>query len=342
VSAPDAFAAVILDAIDDPALIVRNGLVEAANRAALGLLGRHIAGRDLRFAIRHPLALDTILGGRAADVELVGIGSVERPWHMSVRPIAGGALVLLSDRSALRAAERMRTDFVANASHELRTPLATIIGYAETLADEGPVDETMRSRFGATIHAEARRMLRIVEDLMSLSRIEADRYRAPDEKVDLGEVARIAIEHGGALAERRGCKLDSSIDADVPPVLGDFGQLLQLADNLVGNAIRYGCNDKSRAALISVRADGGNVILTVSDQGDGIAAEHLPRLTERFYRVDSARSRESGGTGLGLAIVKHIVERHRGTLEIQSEPGQGTRVTVSLPAAGNSAVVTKM
>lgn len=323
-------ATAILDAIDEPALIVRRGMVEAANHAALSLLGQQMIGRDLRFAIRHPLALDTILAARTADVELVGVGSAERPWHMSVRPVPGGALVRLSDHSALRAAERMRTDFVANASHELRTPLATIIGYAETLIDEGPVDRQTRNRFGATIQSEARRMLRIVEDLMSLSRIEADRYRTPDEKIDLGEVARIAIEHAATLAERRKCKVEGIIAQGLPMVMGDFGQLLQLADNLLGNAIRYGCTDKSCVARISVRADHQQVILTVSDEGEGIAAEHLPRLTERFYRVDSARSRESGGTGLGLAIVKHIVERHRGTLEIQSEPGQGTHVTVSL------------
>ncbi|HYC95266.1 MAG TPA: ATP-binding protein, partial [Sphingomicrobium sp.] len=142
-----------------------------------------------------------------------------------------------------------------------------------------------------------------------------------------------AMEHAVTLAERRGCRLDSAIESNLPMVLGDFGQLLQLADNLIGNAIRYGCSDKACTAMMSVRSDGQRVIMTVSDQGEGIAAEHLPRLTERFYRVDSARSRESGGTGLGLAIVKHIVERHRGTLEIQSEPGKGTQVTVSLHAA---------
>lgn len=326
-------ATAILDAIDEPALIVRRGIVEAANHAALALLGQQMIGRDLRFAIRHPLALDTILAGEAADVELVGVGSADRPWHMSVRPLPGGAMARLSDRSALRAAERMRTDFVANASHELRTPLATIIGYAETLADDGPVDEQMRSRFGATIQSEARRMLRIVEDLMSLSRIEADRYRAPDEQVNLGEVAKIAVEHAATLAERRGCRVEASIETGQLSVMGDFGQLLQLADNLLGNAIRYGCADKSNVAKISVQADAKRVTLTVSDEGEGIATEHLPRVTERFYRVDSARSRESGGTGLGLAIVKHIVERHRGTLEIQSEPGRGTQVIVSLQAA---------
>jgi two-component system, OmpR family, phosphate regulon sensor histidine kinase PhoR len=326
-------ATAILDAIDEPALIVRRGLVEAANHAALALLGEQMVGRDLRFAIRHPLALNTILAGSTADIELVGVGSADRPWHMSVRPLPGGALVRLSDRSALRAAERIRTDFVANASHELRTPLATIIGYAETLIDEGSVDRETRNKFGATIQSEARRMLRIVEDLMSLSRIEADRYRAPDERIDLGEVARIAVEHAATLGERRGCRLEASIETDLPLVMGDFGQLLQLADNLLGNAVRYGCTGKSCVAKISVHAEMQRVILTVSDEGEGIAAQHLPRLTERFYRADSARSRESGGTGLGLAIVKHIVERHRGTLEIQSEPGKGTRVTVSLQAA---------
>lgn len=329
----EAFAAAILDALDDPALIVRRGQVEAANMAAQALLGRQIIGRDLRFAIRHPLALDTILSGRIADIELVGVGSADRPWHMSVRPLPGGALVRLSDRSALRAAERMRTDFVANASHELRTPLATIIGYSETLIDEGPVDQATRHKFGGTIQSEARRMLRIVEDLMSLSRIEADRYRTPDEQIDLGEVARIAIEHAATLADRRGCKLEAKIEPDLPRVMGDFGQLLQLADNLIGNAIRYGCSDRDGVVTMSVRSDGPHLILVVSDEGEGIAPEHLPRLTERFYRVDSARSRESGGTGLGLAIVKHIVERHRGTLEIQSAPGKGTQVSVSLPAA---------
>lgn len=338
---PSDIAAAVLGAIDEPALVVRRGMVEAANRAALELLGQQIVGRDLRFAIRHPQALNVILAGESADLELVGIGSAERPWLLSVRPLPGGALVRLADRAELRAAERMRTDFVANASHELRTPLATIIGYAETLAEEGPVDEEMRARFGATIQTEARRMLRIVEDLMSLSRIEADRYRAPDGRIDLGDVARIAVEHAAGLAERRGCVVEAEVDPAPVSVLGDYGQLLQLADNLLGNAIRYGCPDKGSVARISVGSEAGQVILTVSDEGEGIDPRHLPRLTERFYRVDSARSRDSGGTGLGLAIVKHIVERHRGTLDIQSQPGRGTRVSVSLPAADPSDAVTK-
>jgi two-component system phosphate regulon sensor histidine kinase PhoR len=324
----------LLNAIEEPALIVEGGMIASANDAAQMLLGRQIVGRDMRFAIRHPLALETILTGRDADIELVGIGSADRPWHLSLRVLSNGSrLVRLIDRSALRSAERMRTDFVANASHELRTPLATIIGYAETLAEPGPLDDEMRGRFGTTIESEARRMLRIVEDLMSLSRIEADRYRVPDERVDMGEVARIAAENATPLAERRGCKIGVEIAPDLTPVAGDFAQLMQLADNLIGNAIRYGCNDDCVAISIAVLADSGRVIFSVTDRGDGIAPQHLPRLTERFYRVDSARSRESGGTGLGLAIVKHIVERHRGTLEIKSAPGQGTEVMVSLPVA---------
>jgi len=219
--------------------------------------------------------------------------------------------------------------------------LATIIGYAETLSEEGPVDDATRARFGATIEVEARRMLRIVEDLMSLSRIEADRYRPPDEQVDIGEVARIAIENATPLLDRRKCEIAADIQPSLSKVVGDFGQLLQLADNLIGNAVRYGCNDHARAIEVIVRNHASQVQLMVSDQGDGIAASHLPRLTERFYRVDSARSRESGGTGLGLAIVKHIVERHRGTLDIRSELGRGTTVAVSIPAS-DPPVVTKL
>ena len=329
----DALALAVLDAIEEPAMIVDGGLIRAANHAARHLLGSQMVGRDLRFAIRHPLALDTIAAGRDASLEVTGIGAAERPWSLSVRPLAkGSVLVRLADRSALRSAERMRTDFVANASHELRTPLATIIGYAETLAEKGPVDQATRERFGSTIEAEARRMLRIVEDLMSLSRIEADRFRPPDERVDLGEVARIAIENAAPLLERKGCRIDADIAQGQLSVAGDFGQMLQMADNLIGNAVRYGCNEKDGAVEVKVRAESGRVYFTVADSGDGIAPEHLPRLTERFYRVDSARSRESGGTGLGLAIVKHIVERHRGTLDIRSSPGRGTEVNVALPA----------
>ena len=327
-----ALASAILDAMAEPTLIVRSQRTIAANHAARALLGEAIIGRDLRFAIRHPLALDLILTGQEAAVDVVGIGSAERPWHISTRPLAdGAALVQLSDRSAVQSAERMRTDFVANASHELRTPLATIIGYAETMAEDEAMADALRMRFGDTIRGEARRMLRIIEDLMSLSRIEADRFNAPDDLVDLSELARLAIEHAAPLMERRSCEVRADLPADLPTVRGDYGQLLQLADNLIGNALRYGCNARSCSIDVSVRRDGPRLLLVVRDAGDGIDPDHIPRLTERFYRVDAARSRDSGGTGLGLAIVKHIVERHRGTLDIRSAPGMGTEVTVALP-----------
>ena len=323
---------VLLDAIEEPSLIVSHGRIDAANRAARDLLGETIAGRDLRLAIRHPLALETIEAGAATDVGVDGIGGTDRRWRLSVRPLDDAAtLIRLHDESMVQSTERMRTDFVANASHELRTPLATIIGYAETLGEPGKLDDGLRARFGATIDTEARRMLRIVEDLMSLSRIEADRFHLPDEQVDMAAVARLALDHGEGMAERNACRIDADIEADLPTIRGDHAQLVQLFDNLIGNALRYGCNTRSSRVSVSVAKDQTRLRLVVGDQGDGIAPEHLPRLTERFYRVDPGRSRDSGGTGLGLAIVKHIVERHRGTLDVRSMLGQGTEVIVSLP-----------
>ena len=324
----------LLEAIEEPALLVGNQRIVAANRAARNLLGERIEGSDIRLAIRHPEALEHILNGVPGKIAMVGLGGAERPWELSVRPLTDGTqLVRLTDRSAARAAERMRVDFVANASHELRTPLATIIGYAETLSEAGDIDPEMRTRFGTTIHTEARRMLRIVEDLMSLSRIEADRFVVPQEKVSLEEIVRIAAENGKGLAEARGCRIVVETDPGLPPVAGDFAQLLQLTDNLVANAIRYGCGSNPCDVTIIARRDGERALLTVRDTGEGIDPLLLPRLTERFYRVDAARSRDAGGTGLGLAIVKHIVERHRGALEINSAPGRGTEVIVRLAFA---------
>ena len=330
---PPVTAYALIDALDEPALIVGAGRTIAANTAARALLGDSIVDRDVRIAIRHPQALGAILAGRPADLAVVGLGSAQRPWHLSVRPIGRDhCLVRLTDRSIAIAAERMRVDFVANASHELRTPLATISGFAETLAEEEPIDDGSRRKFGSTIHDEAARMLRIIEDLMGLSRIEADRFVAPRDSVDLAAIARTAVQQAAPLASRRGCSIKLSADDELM-VIGDHPQLLQIADNLVSNAIRYGCSAKAPHVIVDVAAEGGRAVLRVSDQGEGIAAAHLPRLTERFYRVDPARSRDSGGTGLGLAIVKHIVERHRGSLDIRSKPGEGTVVEVRLPLA---------
>jgi two-component system phosphate regulon sensor histidine kinase PhoR len=322
----------MIEALDEPSLLVQGTRVVAANDSARQLVGRGIEGRDVRLAIRHPAALEHILSGRSGDAEISGVGGAERPWGLSIRNVGRGLmLVRLTDRSAARAAEKMRVDFVANASHELRTPLATILGYAETLAEGSDLEPALYARFGGTIRSEAKRMLRIVEDLMSLSRIEADRFVPARERVSAAALVELAAEHGQPLAEARKCRIETQADADIPKIRGDQAQLVQLLDNLVVNAIRYGCGAGGCTVRIEARRDGRAVVLAVSDDGEGIAREHLPRLTERFYRVDAARSRDSGGTGLGLAIVKHIVERHRGSLDIRSTVGKGTQVTVTLP-----------
>ena len=333
-AARDAGAAELLDAVAEPVLLVRRGRVEIANRAARALLGAHIVGEDARVAIRHPAAAERLSrpDGGGLPIALTGIGGTDQHWEMRLGSAADGAgVVHLVDTTARHAAERMRVDFVANASHELRTPLASILGFVETLGDAAGEDPGLRARFLHVMGEEARRMERLVEDLISLSRIEADKYRAPSTPVDL------ALLVGGVCAELRraggprGEDLDCGDLAEVPAVAGDEAQLSQLLYNLLGNGLKYGrAGTPVRATLAR---DGEMVRITVTDRGDGIPPEHLPRLTERFYRVDAGRSRTLGGTGLGLAIVKHIVERHRGRLDIASRVGEGTTVTVTLPVA---------
>jgi two-component system phosphate regulon sensor histidine kinase PhoR len=333
-AADDSAMRALVDALEEPALIVEGLTISFANGGAKALLGPGIEGRDVRLAIRHPDALEHILSGRGADVDVTGIGEVGRPWRVVVRDLGrGAAFVRMIDRSGTVSAEKMRVDFVANASHELRTPLSTVIGYAETLADEGSVDGELRAKFIQTIRDEAGRMLRIIEDLMSLSRIQADRFVAPHETVDLADVIRTAIANTTHVRRSGECEFVIALPEQLPTVRGDRGQLVQLFDNLLSNAARYGCDKPNSQVEVTGRVSGRWITLTVTDHGPGIPREHVPRLTERFYRVDEARSRGSGGTGLGLAIVKHIVERHKGTLEIKSEVGKGTSVTVRIPAS---------
>ncbi|MEO8455051.1 MAG: ATP-binding protein [Sphingomicrobium sp.] len=325
---------VLVDALDEPALVVEGSLVRIANLPAQQLFGGGIEGRDVRLAIRHPEALEHILAHRSAKIDVTGIAELGRSWRLVIRPIGGdSALVRMVDRSEAVSAEKMRVDFVANASHELRTPLSTVIGYAETLADDTELAPQVREKFAKTIRDEAARMLRIIEDLMSLSRIQADRFVEPADLVRIDEVLETAIASakGHGLDEQYQFKVE--MPPELPSVKGDKGQLLQLFDNLLSNAVRYGCDHSSQSVDIAASANAGWVTVTVTDHGPGIAGEHIPRLTERFYRVDEARSRGTGGTGLGLAIVKHIVERHRGALEIKSAVGVGTSVSIRLPVA---------
>jgi two-component system phosphate regulon sensor histidine kinase PhoR len=334
----------LLEAMDEPLLIVRDRRVLLANSAARALLGDHIQGVDIRLAIRHPAAAERLTDRqndespeRVTRTELVGLGERERRWTMSAALLEnGGRLVHLTDRSEAHASEQMRTDFVANASHELRTPLATLLGFLETLQDDQAAeDRNLRSRFIGIMFKEAKRMHRLVDDLISLSRIEAERFSLPRESVDmlpLVEDVRRASSHSASDQE-------SIIEVEngslAPVVLGDRLQLLQLVQNLIGNALKYG----PPGGTVTVRfEEAGPEMLRMSviDRGEGIAPEHLPRLTERFYRVDPSRSRAMGGTGLGLAIVKHIVGRHRGRLDIRSKVGEGTAVHVLLPRAPSS------
>ncbi len=330
----------VIEALDDPILVVERRIVMRANAAARALLGAHIVGDDARVAIRHPAAASR-LGGPAEHVRRVplsGLGGRESRWEMAITPGGEGSgedarVVHLVDRSTAHAAETMRVDFVANASHELRTPLATLLGFIETLADpDGPDDAATRARFLGIMLGEARRMRQLVDDLISLSRIEADRHKPADTPLALAPlVAQVADTMRVAAGEPPGTFL-LALGDDEALVAGDEAQLSQLLHNILGNALKYRRpGTPVRVALASLD---GFFQLAVADEGEGIAAEHLPRLTERFYRVDTGRSRSLGGTGLGLAIVKHIVERHRGRLDIASRAGIGTTVSVLLPAAG--------
>ncbi|HWT13257.1 MAG TPA: ATP-binding protein, partial [Allosphingosinicella sp.] len=233
--------------------------------------------------------------------------------------------------SGARAAEQMRADFVANASHELRTPLATILGFIETLQDsEAGGDPETRARFLDIMFGEATRMRDLVNDLMSLSRIEAERFTAPRDPIDLVPLVEKVAASLETLARPRASAILIENEAQAAIVRGDSGQLEQLLTNLVSNALKYG-RPGTPVRVRLEEAGSGMLRVRVIDQGEGIPAVHIPRLTERFYRVDASRSRSEGGTGLGLAIAKHIALRHRGRLEIVSKVGEGTSVRVYLP-----------
>jgi two-component system phosphate regulon sensor histidine kinase PhoR len=300
-------------------------------------LGEAVDVMPVNRAIAHPAALEA-LGRPGGEVELTGLDGSRRHWLMHTAVLEDGAtLIRFLDRSEARAAEQMRVDFVANASHELRTPLATLIGYTETLREQSDdIDSATRERFLGVVHDEARRMQRVVEDLISLSRIEAEKFTEPTEAVELDPLIDQALESMCRTAEERGSELVRNVAESLPRVAADRGQVAQLLDNLLTNALRYG--EPGTPVTISAHAEGAMVRLSVADQGEGIPPEHIARVTERFYRVDTSRSRSLGGTGLGLSIVKHIVERHRGRLAIDSKVGEGTTVHVLLPVAAEQDV----
>jgi two-component system, OmpR family, phosphate regulon sensor histidine kinase PhoR len=338
----------IVQALPDPLIVLgADRGIRRANQAA-----RTAFGADLASVLRHPAlraAIDRALAqGVPQTADLVLPVPVARELQATVigleqRLADGGTLVIvLSDRTRERAIERMRADFVANASHELRTPLASLIGFIDTLRGPAADDPPAQQRFLGIMAEQAARMSRLIDDLLSLSRIELTEHQPPPDEVDVGSlIARIAAGMEPALAGRRQ-HLELELAPHLPPVAGDADQLAQVAQNLLDNAVKYGRESGTVRVRAAIASGTGwparpGLVLAVQDDGAGIPRAHIPRLTERFYRVDKGRSRAVGGTGLGLAIVKHIVNRHRGLLTIESVEGQGSTFSVWLPLAASAA-----
>lgn len=340
----------VVEALPDPLLVLgEDGRPRRANAAARAAFGNELAALlrhpDLRAAIAR--AFET---GSPQTAALSLPVPVPRELNACVAllertlPDGGRAIVLLSDRTHERAVERMRADFVANASHELRTPLAGLVGFIDTLRGAAADDPEAQKQFLAIMAEQAARMNRLIDDLLSLSRIELAEHQPPEDHVDLVELARSVIAGFGPVLAQRHAELAFAAEEGLPPVLADADQIAQVVQNLIDNALKYG---NGRIELSLAAASGGRfpprpgVVIGVHDNGPGIPRAHVPRLTERFYRVDAGRSRRAGGTGLGLSIVRHIVNRHRGALVIdggaaEDPPGQkGTGATFSvwLPAA---------
>ncbi len=315
-----------------PLLLLDNNRIIVANSNAREAIGKHIIGQDARVALRHPAAVDLLSRPGGGSVTVQGLTGPKSNWQMTSQQIDERySLIELINRTAEADVGRAHTDFVANASHELRTPLASIIGYMETLEDEGAdIAPKQASKFYTTVLREARRLQTLVDDLMSLSRVEAEKHDQPRELLRLAPLIRQSARDGAGLDRFERVAIE--IEDDSISVRGDERQLEQLVRNLVDNALKYGGEDETVEVDLK-RGERDMAVLTVRDHGEGIAPEHLPHLTRRFYRTDPGRSRAAGGTGLGLAICKHIVERHRGRLDIDSKRGDGTSVTVRIPLA---------
>lgn len=339
----DAGIQALLATIPLPALqISGDWRLEQMNGEAVRLFGASGLGRHFNLTIRQPQlveAIEAACGGAPVQMLRVAltIAGHETVFNTTVGPMpGGGAAVTLLDVTDQELVTQFRRDFVANVSHELRTPLTALLGFIETLQGPARDDPVARERFLTIMAREAGRMTRLVRDLLSLSRVEAQERQRPSALVDLTGVIGMVVTTLRPMATEAGVRIDV-VGGDQPVFLpGDSDQLMQVFHNLVENAVKYGGSGKS--VTITLRQLGSAAGLrgpvasvAVQDQGEGIDAVHLPRLTERFYRVDAHRSREKGGTGLGLAIVKHILRRHRGRLQIDSIQGQGSTFTALLP-----------
>ncbi len=333
----------ILERLPDPVLVLaRDRTIRRTNAAA-----RLAFGDEKAAVLRHPAirgAIDKAMATKLSQTAEISLPApVQRDIYATIVPMdppladGGEVLIVLSDRTRERVIEHMRADFVANVSHELRTPLASLIGFVETLLGPAADDPPARQRFLEIMAEQGARMNRLIDDLLSLSRIELNEHQVPSEPLDLKRLLERMVAGYEPRLKDRNVELALRIDAELPILPGDSDQMAQVLQNLLDNGLKYG-RDGGLLILTAAVASPGKiwpsrrgVVVSVADQGAGIPKEHLPRVTERFYRVDKGRSRAVGGTGLGLAIVKHIVNRHRGQLLIESEVGKGTTVSVWLP-----------
>jgi len=330
-SLPD--AAIVLDS--DTRVIAFN----SAARVIAPALAR---GAVASLALRVPEVVEAVRDVAATreprSVEFSQRVPIDRWFVAHVRSLgaasSGMLLLVFHDLTPVHRAEIMRADFIANASHELRTPLAALSGFIDTLLGPARDDADARARFLAIMKTQATRMARLIDDLLSLSRVELTEHMHPETPVDIVPIVRQVVDGLQTLAQDRNVEIKIAQPSDGVMVAGDRDELTRVFENLVENALKYGANGKRVDIGFSdaVSPDGAvETLVTVHDYGPGIAAEHIPRLTERFYRVDVSQSRAEGGTGLGLALVKHILNRHRGKLVIESEAGQGATFTVRLP-----------
>jgi two-component system phosphate regulon sensor histidine kinase PhoR len=344
----------VIDAIPTAALALdANGTLLHHNRLAAEMFAKIRSGLPMSQVTRSPdllVAVDRALDNddERIDVELIERVPVERRVAATVSrltspggPHAPQVLVTFRDLTEQDRLGQMRADFIANASHELRTPLASLRAFVETLQGPAREDATARTRFLQLMATQAERMTRLIDDLLSLSRVEMRVHLPPRGIVELNETAAYVCQSLEPVAEVANAKVTLVRNEPVARIRGDREEIVQVLQNLIQNAIKYG----REGGTIEVRvgrdtprgASGARVWVSVTDEGPGIAPEHLPRLTERFYRVNVASSREKGGTGLGLAIVKHILNRHRGELRIVSRPGAGSTFTAGFEELGPAA-----
>ena len=343
----------LIDALPEPVMLVaRNGAAQAANQAAADLFGPHIQGARVRAYLRQP-EVAAMLEGAFALIDdpsrphaarmVITEPAAETTWQVTARALPPGAgfaglVISLHDISHREAAEAQRRDFVANVSHELRSPLTVLTGFIETLQGAAARDEHARQEFLDIMARETRRMAGLVADLLSLSRLEGSERIRPRDPVSIVAVLRATLAALRPQVEAARLDIDWQVPDDLAQVPGDHDQLVQVFHNLLENALKYGAGGGSVSIIAETLprfpgVDGPALRVSVIDRGDGVDPIHIPRLTERFYRVDRARSREQGGTGLGLAIVKHILNRHRGRLIIRSTPGAGCRFDAVVPAS---------